>query len=48
MRAKVVWSSANDSKEKLVVTAAIRGDKEWEIGENNVEAQEDMQNRTGT
>ena len=25
-RAKVVWSSVNDSKERLAVTTAIRGD----------------------
>ena len=44
-----MWSSANDSKERLVVTTAIRGDKRLvESGENNVEAQQDVQNWKGT
>ena len=42
-----MWSSANDSKEGLVVTTAIRGDTRLvESSENNVGAQQYVKNRT--
>ena len=44
-----MWSSANDSKEGLVVTTAIRGDRRLlESSENNVGAQQYVENSTGT
>ena len=44
-----MWSSTNDSKERLAVTTTITRDKETaENCENNVEAQQEEENRTDT